>query len=93
MGKNVVLWKNLWENLRESLWESCEKVSTCFANVEEFFTELFKSVSCTHYLHNIYTLIYTWFFYKNNLLVARFYTISTGPITTTINIFKERRFL
>ena len=92
MGKKVILWKNMWETLWESVWENCGKVFTDLKNSIFSIKEMCRSGRCTHYLHIISTVIYTVKNIKNTLVATRFCTISTGPTTTTTNIFIERSF-
>ncbi len=71
------LWKKMRKYLRKNMWESGEKLSTVF---EKFVGSMYiwwKRLNFHKNLHSFFNLFYTNFRTEYNLLVGRFYTIST----------------
>lgn len=83
---SVVFVDNLCKSLRKSLWVKSGKV----------FGFLWKSQFCTILwikVHKMWEIVESFarsFTHGFFSVSAEFYTFSTGPITTTINILEER---
>lgn len=76
------LWKSMWRSLVKSLWEKCGYI----LYIWNFDLKVWNSFRFPRDLHLFYMVFCAGFLKDFSLLSLRFYTISTEPITTTINI-------
>lgn len=72
------------KNLRKSLWESCEKRWEKVDDFMEYFKLVWKVFGFHTRMHGFSKSIYTENLFGFPLFHAKFYTVSTRLITTTI---------